>query len=194
MKLSLRFILPLAIVLSALAYGLIPLVDKLTLQWAIRDLNIRSKLVVSTMEAPLADLLISESKSKLLAYFHRVIQDERLYALGFCDTRNRLVYKTQTYPDMIKCRDAGTSQTDSTAVVQLSQGLVHVTSAAIEGNGKPLGRLMLIHDMSWIQRRSEDTKWYIFYLFVVLGAVISLVTVVVAHLSWKGWVAGARCI
>ncbi|OGW68000.1 MAG: trehalose-6-phosphate synthase [Nitrospirae bacterium RIFCSPLOWO2_02_FULL_62_14] len=194
MKLSLRFILPLAIVLSALAYGLIPLVDKLTLQWAIRDLNIRSKLVVSTMEAPLADLLISESKSKLLAYFHRVIQDERLYALGFCDTRNRLVYKTQTYPDMIKCRDAGTSQTDSTAVVQLSQGLVHVTSAAIEGNGKPLGRLMLIHDMSWIQRRSEDTKWYIFYLFVVLGAVISLVTVFVAHLSWKGWVAGVRGI
>jgi trehalose 6-phosphate synthase len=194
MKLSLRFILPLAIVLSALAYGLIPLVDKLTLQWAIRDIDIRSRLVVRTMEAPLTDLLVSESRSKLLAYFHRVIQDERLYAIGFCDTRNRLIYKTQTYPDTITCRDAGTPQADSTAVVQLNQGPVHVTSATIEGASKPLGRLILIHDMSWIQRRSEDTRWYIFYLFVVLGAVISLVTVVVAHLSWKGWVAGVRSI
>jgi trehalose 6-phosphate synthase len=194
MKLSLRFILPLAVVLSLLAYGVIPLVDGLTLQWAIRDLDMRSKLIANTMEAPLADLLVSESRSKLLVYFHRVIQDERLFALGFCDTRNRLAYKTQTYPDTITCRDASTLQADSTAVVQLNQGPVHVNSAAIEGNGKPLGRLMLIHDMSWIQRRSEDTRWYIFYLFVVLGAVISLVTVFVAHLSWKGWVAGVRDI
>ncbi len=194
MKLSLRFILPLILVLSALAYGIIPLVDGLTMTWAIRDLDIRSKLIVRTMEAPLADLLVSESKSKLLAYFHRVIQDERLFALGFCDTRNRLVYKTQTYPDTITCEKSAHLQPGSSPVLQLGQGPVHVTSESIEGNGKLLGRLLLIHDMSWIQRRSADTKWYVFYLFVVLGAVISLVTVVVAHLSWRGWVAGVRGI
>lgn len=194
MKLSLRFILPLAIVLSALAYGIIPLVDGLTLKWAIRDLDIRSKLVARTMEAPLADLLLSESKRKLLAYFHRVIQDERLYALGFCDTRSRLVFKTQTYPDTITCEKSANLELDDSPVLQLGHGPVYVSSAAIEGDGKLLGRLLLIHDMSWIQRRSTDTRWYIFYLFVVLGAIVSLVTVFVAHLSWRGWVAGVRGI
>lgn len=194
MKLSLRFILPLILVLSALAYAIIPLVDRLTLQWAIRDLDIRSRLVASTMEAPLADLLVSESKSKLLAYFHRVIQDERLFALGFCDTRHRLVYKTQTYPDTITCEQGARLQAGASPVLQLAQGPVHVTSAAIQGDDKPLGRLILIHDMSWIERRSEDTRWYVFYLFVVLGGIISIVTVFVAHLSWRGWVAGVRSI
>ncbi len=35
--LSLRFIIPLVLVLAALAYGVVPLVDKLTLKWFVRD-------------------------------------------------------------------------------------------------------------------------------------------------------------
>jgi trehalose 6-phosphate synthase len=46
--------------------------------------------------------------------------------------------------------------------------------------------------MSWVERRSSLTKWYLFYLFVGIGVLISLVTVLVAHLSWRGWVAGVR--
>jgi trehalose 6-phosphate synthase len=51
---------------------------------------------------------------------------------------------------------------------------------------------MLVHDMSWVEHRSSDTKWYLYYLFAIIGVVISLVTVLVAHLSWRGWVAGVR--
>ena len=39
MRLSLRFILPLAIALAAIAYAVIPLVDRFTLQWFVRDLE-----------------------------------------------------------------------------------------------------------------------------------------------------------
>ena len=53
---------------------------------------------------------------------------------------------------------------------------------------------MLVHDMSWVERRSSDTKWYLYYLFAIIGVVISLVTVLVAHLSWRGWVAGVRAM
>jgi hypothetical protein len=67
-----------------------------------------------------------------------------------------------------------------------------VSAVEMQADGRMLGRLMLVHDMSWVQRRSSDTKWYLFYLFAVIGAVISLVTVLVAHLSWKGWVSGVR--
>ena len=194
MRLSLRFILPLALVLALLAYAVVPLVDALTLKWFVRDLDIRSKLVASTMEAPLADLVTTESKAKIIAYFHRIIQDERLFALGFCDLHNRLLYKTQTYPHEISCEGATGLKPGSSTVLTLSHGPVHVASASIEAEGRTVGRLMLVHDMSFIQQRSADTKWYIFYLFVALGAVISLVTVLVAHLSWKGWVAGVRAM
>src|SRR5207253_9260873 len=99
MRLSLRFILPLALVLALIAYAIVPLVDALTLKWFVRDLDIRSKLVASTMEAPLAELVATESKAKILAYFRRIIQDERLYALGLCDLQNHLLYRTQSFPD-----------------------------------------------------------------------------------------------
>ena len=194
MRLSLRFLLPLAVVLAGIAYAVIPLVDTLTLKWFVRDLESRSKLVASTIEAPLAEMVTSESKRKILAYFHRIIQDERLYALGFCDSQNRVLYKTQTYPDEISCEGAASLKPGSSEVFKLSHGLVHVAAASIEAEGRTVGRLMLVHDMGFVQRRSTDTKWYIFYLFVALGAAISLVTVLVAHLSWKGWVAGVRAM
>ncbi len=194
MHLSLRFVLPLALVLALIAYGVIPLVDSLTLKWFVRDLEIRANLMVSTMEGPLSELLASNSKDKIHAYFTRIMQDERLYALGFCDLNNRLLYKTQTYPDEVTCESTAGLRPDSFTVLKLNRGPLHMASASIESKGHSVGRLLLLHDMSFIQQRSSDTKWYVFYLFAGLGAVISLVTVLVAHLSWKGWVAGVRAM
>jgi len=163
MRLSLRFLFPLALVLAALAYAVIPLVDSLTLKWFMKDLEIRAELVGRMVEGPLGDLLVSESKTKLAAYFNRIIQDERLFAIGFCDRNNRLLYKTQTYPDAIPCEGKGALLPGQTALVQLPQGAVHVAAVGIEGTGgSRLGRLLLVHDMSWVQRRSTDTKWYLF--------------------------------
>jgi trehalose-6-phosphate synthase len=194
MRLSLRFLFPLALVLASLAYAVIPLVDSLTLKWFVKDLEMRAELIGRMVEGPVGDLLASESKAKLLAYFNRIIQDERLFAIGFCDLNNRLLYKTQTYPDAITCDGNNTLPSGKTALVQLPRGAVHVSAVGVVGNGGPVGRLMLIHDMSWVQRRSSDTKRYLFYLFAVIGAVISLVTVLVAHLSWRGWVTGVRAM
>ncbi|HKE62336.1 MAG TPA: trehalose-6-phosphate synthase, partial [Nitrospira sp.] len=192
MRLSLRFLFPLALVLAGLAYAVIPLVDTLTLKWFMRDLEIRADLIGRMVEGPLSDLLTGKSKGKLLAYFDRIVQDERLFAIGFCDRENRLLYKTQTYPDAIACDGRGTIEAGRTALLQLSRGAVHVSAVRIVENGRPLGRLMLVHDMSWLQHRSADTKRYLFYLFVLIGAVSSLVTVLVAHISWRGWISGVR--
>ncbi len=192
MRLSLRFLFPLALVLAGLAYAVIPLVDSLTLKWFVKDLEIRAGLIGRMVEGPLGDLLASESRTKLLAYFNRIIQDERLFAIGYCDNNNRLLYKTLTYPEGITCDGNQTIRAGETAMVQLPRGAVHVSAVGVEGNAGPIGRLMLVHDMSWVQHRSSDTKRYLFYLFAIIGAVISSVTVLVAHLSWRGWVTGVR--
>jgi hypothetical protein len=53
-------------------------------------------------------------------------------------------------------------------------------------------QLVLLHDLSFIERRSQDTRNYLVGLIAVLGLVIAIITVVVAQLSWRGWVKGAR--
>lgn len=57
-----------------------------------------------------------------------------------------------------------------------------------------VGRLVLLHDMSFVERRSQDTRRYLIGLIAGLGGVIALITVAVAQLSWRGWVNGVRAI
>ena len=60
--------------------------------------------------------------------------------------------------------------------------------------GARTGRLVLVHDMSFIARRSEETRKYLFLFFIGLGGTVSLLTVVIAQLSWRGWVQGLRAL
>ncbi|MGM9514058.1 alpha,alpha-trehalose-phosphate synthase (UDP-forming) [Roseateles sp. DB2] len=57
-----------------------------------------------------------------------------------------------------------------------------------------VGRLVVLHDMSFIEKRSQDTRRYLIGFIASLGFVIALITVSVAQLSWRGWVKGARAI
>ena len=84
MRLSLRFIIPLALTLAALAYAVTPLVDRLTLRWFTRDLNLRASLVANTIEGPLAEFVLTNDPSAVRRFFERVARDERLYALALC--------------------------------------------------------------------------------------------------------------
>ena len=193
-RLSLRFIAPLAVTLALLAYALVPLVDRLTLRWWVQDLDTRSQLIANTMQEQLGDLVSQGASGKINLLFMRALQDERLYALAFCDESGKLRYETPTYPRTLGCNPpVGTSEQDH-SVVRLRQGPVHVVEQPVFSGNDRIGSLILVHDMSFVERRSADTRRYLIGLFVVLGIVISLVTVFIAQLSWRGWVAGVRVL
>jgi trehalose-6-phosphate synthase len=192
--LSLRFIIPLACALTLLAYLLVPLVERLTLRWFVRDLDIRSQLIAGTLQEPLLELLEREDKAKINALFRRAIQDERLFAIGYCIGGGKPLYRTHTFPDSLMCPSVGTAKKHSYNIIHLPQGAIHVSSHAVNQEGKYAGSLVLVHDMSFIERRSADTRNYIIILFVIIGVVISLITVFVANMSWRGWMEGVRAM
>jgi trehalose 6-phosphate synthase len=69
-----------------------------------------------------------------------------------------------------------------------------VTWFALPTSGPQTGTLVLVHDMSFVDRRSADTRRYIIGFFILLGVLVSLITVFIAHLSWRGWMAGVRAL
>ncbi|MGE4169440.1 MAG: trehalose-6-phosphate synthase [Candidatus Margulisiibacteriota bacterium] len=193
MRLSVRFVLPLLLVLVAMAYAVVPLVDNLTLKWVSRDLTSRTHLIGSSVQDTLSTFLDEGSGSKINRLFDRMIQDERLYAIGFYGPDKRLLYKTKTFPDVPRLKGSILNQGNA-GLVDYPQGLLHVSYQPLVSEGRLKGYLVLVHDMSFVQKRSVETKRYIFYLFLLLGCIISLVTVVVAQLSWRGWVKGIRTL
>ena len=199
MRLSLRFVIPLALTIGAIAYGVVPLVDKLTLAWSVRDLDMRSKLIASAAQEPLVELLTDKARDRVRlqrvqAFFGRMLLDERLFALGFCDTSGTLVYKTHALPAEVSCRKPGASADDAGTVLKLPGGPLHVVASPIEAEGQRLGEMLVAQDMSYVERRSADTKKYIVWLFAALGAVIALITVVIAEISFRGWMAGIKAL
>ena len=109
MRISLRFLIPLALALGAIAYSVVPLVDQFTLKWFVRDLDIRTKLIASAAQEPLVELLTDNSRDRLRlqrvqAFLNRMLQDERIYAIGFCNDAGTLIYTTFTFPRDIGCR------------------------------------------------------------------------------------------
>ncbi len=194
MRLSLRFILPLALVLGAIAYMVVPLIDALTLRWFVRDLDMRSTLVANAVQEPLADLTRAGAHDRILNLFGRVLKDERLYAIALCEASGSLVVKTATFPEQLGCDGLAGMSHETGTVLELSQGPLHVMAQELEADGQRFADLILVHDMSFVQRRSADTRRYVFYLFIMLGAAISAVTVVIAHLSWRGWISSMRTL
>ncbi len=188
LRLSLRFILPLAVAIALFAYAVVPLVDNLTLRWFVKDLDIRSQSLASAMQDPLLDYVRNGSRDKVLQLFDRAMRDERLYAVGFCDSFGRLLYRTVTYPMALGCREPVAVGVALPSLVTLPQGALHVAESGLDADGRSLGRLILVHDMRFIARRSTETRKYIIGLFALLGIVISLITVIVAQLSWHGWI------
>ena len=190
-RLTLRFVLPLALVLGLFAYAVVPLVDTLTLRWFVRDLDARSQSLANALQDPLLEYVPQRAERRISQLFDRAMRDERLYAIGFCDPAGNLAYKTSTYPANLGCR---TQRNDGArqSLVPMPKGSLHVSESPLERDAQYIGKLVLVHDMSFIERRSADTKKYVIGLFAVIAIVTSLITVFIAHLSWRDWISSVK--
>ena len=198
MPLSLRFVVPLALALAAIAYAVVPLVDRLTFQWFVRDLDTRGAAIAKTAQEPLTELIADNQnpRQKVLRYFDRIIQDQRIYALGYCDRGGRIAYATAAFPKDIRCSTSkGSGNEEKNWVLQRPEGPLHVSQNRIVGtDGGGYGELVVVTDMSFVERRSTDTKKYVLYLFAAIATVVALITVIIAEISWRGWNSGLKAL
>src|SRR3954453_9057433 len=109
MPLSLRFVVPLALALAAIAYAVVPLVDRLTFQWFVRDLDARGALIAQTAQEPLSERMSDPrgARARAQPYFERIMQGERIFAIGLCYRAAPLPFASPTYPPAVQCAPAG---------------------------------------------------------------------------------------
>ncbi len=221
-RLQLRFLLPLILVAIAAAYLVLPFVDGVALRWFARDLDSRGAVVANALSDSVVEAIRANRPQPLQKLFDHAVQDERVLAIGLCDADGRMVERTAAFPRALNCFNALEISARRDPRLLLSGGAVHVAMhdiveqspagavAADEGGGAAaaaervsaasgsapvvVGRLVLLHDLSFIDRRSQDTRRYLVGLIAALGIVMALITMVVAQLSWRGWVSGVRAL
>ena len=194
LRLQFRFLVPLVLTLIAAAYLALPLMDRLTLRWFARDLNLRGNLLTNAMSDSVAEALEKGALSRLQTVLNRSVQDERLVAIAVCSNMGELLRKTSGYPSSLPCDEAVHISEQSEPLLQLTGGTVQVGVHAVNNEAGRISDIVVLHDLSFIERRSQDTRKYLIWLIAGLGIAIAFITMVVAQLSWRGWVAGARAL
>lgn len=195
MRLWFRFLVPLVLTLVLIAYAVVPLVDRMIAQWFQSDLDLRSKLIATSVQSSLSEAVDTtqqlRASSKLRVYFDALMLDQRLYALAFCNVNRVLLYTTAKFPADLPCDDP-TDTARMPEVVEEESGPLHVAYNTISGSGGVLGRLILVHDMSFIERRSATTRQYIVLFLSALGFIVAFLTILIAKVSLRGWIHGMR--
>ncbi|RYG39115.1 MAG: trehalose-6-phosphate synthase [Burkholderiales bacterium] len=210
-RLQARFLLPLIATMVIAAYVALPLMDQMTLRWFGRDLNARGMLVANALSDSAADLLLKGDPRRVRRLFARTVQDERLFGIAVCDIQGKLLIATDGFPAALTCPQAQAIAKDADARLDSTGGALFVSTHRVEldcpaptGQGavgstlcaepRLLGHLVLLHDLSFIDRRSRDTRFYLVGFLAALGLLLALITMVVAQLSWRGWTNSVRSL
>ncbi len=199
LRLQLRFLVPLALTLVAAAYLALPLMDRLNVRWLSRDLDLRGTLITNALSEPIARALADPTDTRLQTLFDREAQDERLVAIGLCSLDGLLLRRTAAFPATLSCGKAQEIAIRADPLLHVEGGPVHVGLHAVGAasgavSDRPIADLILLDDLSFVERRSQDTRRYLIIFIAALGATIAIITMVVAQLSWRGWVSGARAL
>ncbi|MBS1962028.1 MAG: trehalose-6-phosphate synthase [Bdellovibrionales bacterium] len=197
MRFSIRLALPLALVIAAVAFVVTPLIDRYTQKWFVRDLDIRSRLVSEVLRDELAtfdakEIATASSRARVQRTLDRLVRDERIYALAICDANRQKIAATDTFAAALTCNEATSNPADRGEVVQAKNGPLHLFIADLSLSDGTVVHSVVAHDVSFMTKRSQETRRAFFGLFLFLLVLVASLSVLVAHLTWKGWLRGVR--
>ena len=196
MRLSLRFVVPLLLALGAFAYIAVLVADSLMLRWFVRDLDIRSNLIASTGSGAAVGLIATGSAPRIAGYFNRMLLDERLYAVGLCLDASAEPIATGQFPPEISA-PRSTRYVDAAAsdCMRTSRGVLHIAGSPDRHrrHARRAARARPRHELRRAPQRG-NAALPLLLLRRARARAIALITVVIAQLSWRGWVQGLRAL
>ena len=189
--------LALVLGLGLLTWGASVLVHRTTRAWFERDVSLRARLATATASETLRSRWSPEKRVELRAALVELTEDERIMGAAACAPDLSLLSATPAFPPAFMCdrlaprlRGASTPEGGPLAwegVDRLRGGMVHVSAIPLADGAQPLGFLVLVHDLSFIERRDALTRRFLLLAFGFLALAAAGVTLVAARLSWRNW-------
>ncbi len=191
-----RFILALIVGLALLMWAASGVVQTTASKWFERDVNSRAQLVLTGAKQSLADSWYDHAgiQKQLVA----LARDERVMAAAACGADLSLLSSTPGFPEEFSCSAVGSrvrAADDSpdqhfqewSTVATLPTGRVQVSVMPISSQGKELGFAILVHDLSFIDRREAAARTFLIVAFGILAVMAFGVPMLVAKTARNDW-------
>jgi trehalose 6-phosphate synthase len=198
MRQTIKFLAGLVLSLALVAWGASVLVQRTTRKWFERDTRLRAQLVVNGAREALSAYWRREERKKLERMLEEITRDERIMAAAACNGDMTLLTKTPEFPQKFSCKEVGPHvrpPVDALAgtwsvwhqSATLPGGSVLISAIPIEDGGHALGFVILVHDLSFLERREAATQRFVLLTFGFLALAASAITIIVARFSWRDW-------
>ncbi|MGD0947681.1 MAG: trehalose-6-phosphate synthase [Candidatus Binatia bacterium] len=194
---AIRFIIALVFGLAVLTWAASLLVYHTMHEWFERDVSSRAELAVSGARHGLLSHWKNEEREDLRALLLELMRDGRILAATACAKDLSVLAVTGDFPKQFGCRAAGAHVRQSAesaaawvpwkTVASLPGGTVHVSAIPLVGAEGPVGFVVLVQDLSFIERREASVRWFLVVAFGFLAAAAAAITIVAAHVSWRKW-------
>ena len=196
LRFSLRFLLPLGLILAAAVYIAQPLLEQETRRRFSQDLQSRGALVANALSGLVAHALQVGDTQMLVPVFERTLDEERLHAIAVCSLDGRRLQSNAAFPASLGCAHSSEIAAHQDPRLALTDGVVRISVHDVVLHPDPpaqptvMGRLVLLHDEGYMEKRSQITRNYLMGFVTLLGTLVALATMAVAQLSWRGWLKG----
>jgi trehalose 6-phosphate synthase len=198
MRFAFRFLIPLLLLLALIAWGASVVATQSARAWAERDVKARARLVLSGSRETLARSLLAEDRTGSRALLDALVRDERLIAAAVCDRGLRTLASVGVLPSQARCeerKDAGSDLARGLDEnVKAAGGAVHVSIEPVDEKGAVVGYLVLVHDLSFVDRRASTTRQALFIAFGLVGFAAAAATLLTARFSRRSWATELRRI
>jgi trehalose 6-phosphate synthase len=194
-----QFILALLLGLALLTWAASGVVQTTAREWFERDVTARAQLVLVGAERSLANTWYGDPKD-LQKQLISLARDERVMGVAACDADLKPRASTPGFPDDFNCWAVGSRVRAAdpgaggasrfqqwNTVATLPSGRVHVSVMPIVELGQELGFAILLHDLSFIDRREAKARTFLIVVFGILAVMAFVVPVFVAKWARYGW-------
>jgi len=183
-----RFAIPTLIAVSILAFFGVPYVDRILAEWFRSDVDMRAQLVAHSMEGSLTSLLERDDKRGLRGYLAGITTDERLMAVVLCRDNKTLLFKTERTPKEIGCDVLDKTGERGSGLLKLRDGSVEVSSFVFKDAAQAQIHALIVHDLSFIDRRQSSARNYVLALAGIAASVLALTLGFLFWLFLRRWV------
>jgi len=174
-----------------LVFGFMPLTSLVIDQWSRRDIELRSRLVFSSMRDQVTEALAKNDGESLSKLFNRLAEDERLLAVTYCDENGMKRFPSKNFPQNISCNDLAHGDRPIFSTITNDGRQIYVAAFPLSSDARK-GHLAILHDLSFVDRRAREVRFYWVLAIFVVGVGISLLAAAFMFLLLRQWLTSVR--